>query len=180
MRNGNIVEFPSGRLLVRPLTRCQTVAALVKRIATRSGLRPTARKRHPLTVALEDLTGVSDATINLLTSLAEGRVLSPASAARLAMRHTHEIGNRATDRPELRRHSRTAIISCWPATCSDASRFGSRSGRAAPGSPARRSPTSISCPKSARWMVRRSASFQASKDTRRLRSLSVCLSLIHI
>lgn len=92
MRNGNIVEFPSGRLLVRPLTRCQTVAALVKRIATRSGLRPTARKRHPLTVALEDLTGVSDATINLLTSLAEGRVLSPASAARLAMRHTHEIG----------------------------------------------------------------------------------------
>lgn len=92
MRNENIVEFPSGRLLVRPRTRCQTVAALVKRIASSGALRPSARKRHPLTVALDDLTGVSDATINLLTSLAEDRVLSSASAVRLAMRHAHESG----------------------------------------------------------------------------------------
>ena len=92
MRNENIVEFPSGRLLVRPLTRCQTVAALVKRIASRGGPRPDARKRPPLTLALDDLTGVSDATVDLLTSLAEERVLSPASAARLAMRHAHEVG----------------------------------------------------------------------------------------
>ncbi len=92
MQNGNIVEFPSGRLLVRPRRRCQTVAALVERIASRNGVRPPARKHHPLTIALDDLTGISDATINLLTSLAEDRVLSPGSAARLAMRHAREVG----------------------------------------------------------------------------------------
>ncbi|MGE8131510.1 hypothetical protein ACQKQD_31575 [Methylobacterium sp. NPDC080182] len=92
MPNRNIVEFPSGRSFIRPLKRCQTVAALVKRIASRDGHVPSARKRHRLEVTLDDLTGVSDETVDLLTSLAEERVLSPASAARLAMRHANEVG----------------------------------------------------------------------------------------
>ncbi|WP_331327471.1 hypothetical protein [Methylobacterium fujisawaense] len=113
MRNENIVEFPSGRLLVRPRTRSQTVAALVKRIASRGGPYPIPKKRHPLIVALDDLTGVSDVTVDLLTSLAEDRVLSPASAARLAMRHAHEVGpprHRAAGNPQALTYSHHLML----------------------------------------------------------------------
>lgn len=105
MRNENIVEFPSGRLLVRPSAGRTTVAALVKRLASRGRLRPPEPKHRPLSIGLADLTGISDGTLDLLTALAARRILTPASAARLAMRHASELGDPRFRRASCRREA---------------------------------------------------------------------------
>ncbi|MBY0253238.1 MAG: hypothetical protein K2X54_17960 [Methylobacterium organophilum] len=96
MRNENVVEFPTGRLSIRPPHGRPTVAALTNRLAFRSRLRRDDAERRPLPVELRELAGVSDETVDLLTALVERRILTPASAARLAMRHASEI-----DRPSF-------------------------------------------------------------------------------
>lgn len=93
MRDRNIVEFPSGRSMVRHATSRASVAALVKRLALPTRSRPPETERRPLLVELGDLTGMWDGTLEQLTILAESRILTPASAARLAMRHACEIGH---------------------------------------------------------------------------------------
>ncbi len=94
MWNGNVVEFPTGRRLPCRAGSRQTVAALAKRLAVGARIGPRAGFEHePLPVDLRDLTGVSDRTVDTLSALAEGRFLTPASAARLAMRHAREIGH---------------------------------------------------------------------------------------
>lgn len=96
MRNGIIVEFPTGRRLPCPASDRKTVAALAKRLAIGLRIQPRlSLECQPLSVELRDLSGVSDRTIDTLASLAEARALTPASAARLAMRHAREIGHPA-------------------------------------------------------------------------------------
>lgn len=94
MRNGDVVEFPTGRRLPYRAHSRQSVAALARRLAVGVRIEPRAGFEHePLPVELRDLTGVSDRTVDTLSALAEGRFLTPASAARLAMRHAREIGH---------------------------------------------------------------------------------------
>ncbi|MBY0253957.1 MAG: hypothetical protein K2X54_21690 [Methylobacterium organophilum] len=107
MHQADLVEFPSGRLLPRSDFSRRTVAALAKALSIDRSMCPGSGRRS-LHVSLQELAGLSDRTIDLLADLAERRVLTPASAARLAMRHAHELGGRrpaAPGEPAAARHS---------------------------------------------------------------------------
>ncbi len=93
MHNADLIEFPTGRLLPQSDFEGRTVAALAAALSAGGSRRPDSGRR-PLQLSLQDLTGLSDRTIERLSDLAERRVLSPPSAARLAMRHTHELSGR--------------------------------------------------------------------------------------
>ena len=94
MQNGNVVEFPTGRRLPRWASARRTVAALAERLAAGARIgRRTDSERKPVLVDLRDLTGIADRTIDTLSTLADGRFLTPASATRLAMLHAREIGH---------------------------------------------------------------------------------------
>lgn len=92
MRNENVVEFPTGRSMSRPTRGRKTVALLARKLVAGARLLRLEQKCRPLPIELRDLTGVADQTVDVLTALARSRVLTPASAARLAMRHAIEIG----------------------------------------------------------------------------------------
>lgn len=92
MRNENIVEFPTGRLLTRSAKGRTTVAALARKLWAGSRIRQIDLEGGPLQIELRDLTGVSDRTVKLLSALAADGILTSASAARLAMRHALEAG----------------------------------------------------------------------------------------
>lgn len=93
MHQADLIEFPSGRRLPRSAYGRRTVAALAKALSVGGFRRPSSAHR-PLHISLEELAGLSDRTIDMLADLAERRVLTPVSAARLAMRHAHELGGR--------------------------------------------------------------------------------------
>jgi hypothetical protein len=98
MHNADLIEFPTGRLLPQSNYERRTVAALAAALSAGGSSHPDSRRR-PLQLSLQDLTGLSDRTIERLSDLAERGVLSPPSAARLAMRHAHELGGRNPTAP---------------------------------------------------------------------------------
>lgn len=94
MRKGNVVEFPTGRRLPSRSGSRQTVAVLAENLAAGACIVPRPDLcGAPLLVGLRDLTGISDRTVDTLSALATGRILTPASAGRLALRHAREISN---------------------------------------------------------------------------------------
>lgn len=108
MAESNIVlQFPSGRLLVDASpsgARKQTVAGLVRSLAAMRRL-PTSASEEPLAIKLSALTGLADRTVNWLTALAQSGVITPASAGRLALRHSDEV---AASCPGLHRVAKSA------------------------------------------------------------------------
>ena len=100
MVGSHIVEFPSGRPLVRrpscgPGNR--SVAGIVQSLCGRRrflGAEPDT----PIPVRLRELAGIGDETVERLSILARDGIIAPASAARLAMRHSDECGGRTSRR----------------------------------------------------------------------------------
>jgi hypothetical protein len=93
MPNENVVEFPTGRLLASSANDRDTVAILVRKLAAGARLSPRPSPGPPISIDLRDLTGICDPTIDRLAALAGAKALTPASAARLAMRHAQETGS---------------------------------------------------------------------------------------
>ncbi len=91
-----IIEFPTGaRRSVIGVDARGVVARIAESLSKRlraagSGLAAPA----PLSIRLDDLSGVADTTIARLSNLAHVGALTPASAARLALRHADEVCNR--------------------------------------------------------------------------------------
>ena len=92
MRNENVVVFPTGRPMPRLTNDRGRVATMARKLASALRRRQSVSGRQPLSIELRDLTGVADETVDMLSALARSRVLTPATAARLAMRHAFEIG----------------------------------------------------------------------------------------
>jgi hypothetical protein len=113
MRNENVVEFPTGRPIKRPAKARKMVAIMVRKLAAGVRLRQPGPGRQPISVQLRDLTGVADETVDTLASLAGSRVLTPATAARLALRHAFEIGrpySEAAGAHEARTHGHRLVL----------------------------------------------------------------------
>ncbi len=91
--SGNVVDFSSRRIIGSRALSKRTVARIVESLsgAVRAGqgARDTSKS---LLIRLDDLCGVADITIEKLAALAADGVLTPESAARLACRHSKEIG----------------------------------------------------------------------------------------
>ncbi|MBK3404153.1 hypothetical protein H0176_22095 [Methylorubrum populi] len=91
--SGIVVEFPTGRPFV-PKPLCgpgnRSVAGIVRRLSGIRGKRRGAEPDTHVTIGLRDLAGVGDETIDRLSVLVRGGVVTPASAARLALRHADE------------------------------------------------------------------------------------------
>jgi hypothetical protein len=91
--NNIVVHFPSGRLLANasfPGRRKCSVAGLVRSLAGKRCL-PSSASEKPIAIKLSDFSGIADPTVDWLTALACGGVITPASAGRLALRHADEI-----------------------------------------------------------------------------------------
>lgn len=93
MRKENVVEFPTGQPVLRTAGNRRPVALLVRKLAAGARIRDLEPGHRHLAMELCDLAGVSDQTVEVLTALAQSGVVTPASAARLAMRHASEIGS---------------------------------------------------------------------------------------
>lgn len=113
--NGILLEFPTGRRLPEISHRVDdSVADLVRSLsATRATAKASHPAIHPLPIRLDLLTGVGDDTIAGLTALAAQGIVTPASAARLALRHAARSADGRSCRAEMGirhpRHSRIVM-----------------------------------------------------------------------
>ena len=98
---GIVVEFPTGRRLRRRSSdHSGTVARLVRSLsASRTTTDGGSAIAQFLSIRLDVLTGMDDETIEGLADLAVGGIVTPASAARLALRHAAESGGFRSDPP---------------------------------------------------------------------------------
>lgn len=100
-----IIEFPTGvRRSAIGASSPRSVARIAQSLSKRfradgSGLVAPA----PLSIRLDDLSGVADTTIARLSNLALVGSLTPASAARLALRHADEVCDRKSGAGRPRR-----------------------------------------------------------------------------
>lgn len=92
--SGNIIEFPTGRPFgggSPDSSRNRSVVVIVQRLSRRA---PTSgrgiQSDASLPIRLSQLVGVNDETIDRLSVLARDGIVTPESAARLAMRHADE------------------------------------------------------------------------------------------
>ncbi|MCE4226681.1 hypothetical protein HCU64_23340 [Methylobacterium sp. C25] len=88
---GTVVAFPSGESLspAGPDSVAGIAEVLHRKLERR---RSPPRPRSHLAVRLDTLVGVADQTIRRLEALAAGRLITPETAIRLALRHAREIG----------------------------------------------------------------------------------------
>ena len=113
VKDAVIIEFPLGsRRAVVAGDASKSVARIAKSLSRRlrlSGQGPVAAA--PLSIRLEDLSGVADATIASLSDLARAGSLTSASAARLALRHADEVRGRSSgvSRPNRSRGGQVEI-----------------------------------------------------------------------
>lgn len=96
------LEFPTDRPFARrPVDGSgnRNVAGIVRSLYGRfHGSRASTEPNASLSIGLSDLAGVGDETIGRLAGLARDGVITPATAARLAMRHADESGGRHSRR----------------------------------------------------------------------------------
>lgn len=93
INSGTIVRFPSGAIGKPGPGHPGTVAAIANDLFRDLGGRPPLPCRPAsIPVRLEALCGVADETVSRLAAVAAAGVLTPESAARLALRHAREIG----------------------------------------------------------------------------------------
>lgn len=97
-----VVEFLTDRPFARRSvdgSGNRNVAGIVRSLSGRfHGSRAGAEPNAPLPIGLSDLAGIGDETIGRLAGLARDGVITPATAARLAMRHADESGGRCPRR----------------------------------------------------------------------------------
>lgn len=105
MADNSVVQFPSGQPLANTfakLAQNRTVAGIARSLAGRKHSYISANQEEPLSIRLSELAGTADPTILQLTTLARSGILTPASAARLAIRHASEVsGERLGARDSL-------------------------------------------------------------------------------
>lgn len=99
-----VLEFPSGRRRsIGTSGTLRSVASIAESLSTQ--LRDTeagVSSLVPLAIRLDELSGLVDPTITRLGVLARTGLLTPASAARLALRHADEVCGRDAGQAFLR------------------------------------------------------------------------------
>ena len=95
--SGIVVEFPSGRPVVAGSSRGapnRSVARMVRRLSGIGRADTCPEPDAPFPIRLRELAGVNDEIVDSLAGLVRKGIVTPTSAARLAMRHADECSPR--------------------------------------------------------------------------------------
>jgi hypothetical protein len=89
----SVIELKTRRKIAKGTVGARSAARIAADLGRAAAARPlSAGPEVPLTIRLEDLTGISDATVDHLTRAAATGLLTVEAAARLAIRHAQELG----------------------------------------------------------------------------------------